>query len=449
MRRQKRARTPPNVPLRLSKKRKVSLDHCYEGTGDINIPNTSDMSHVSSPDVSTCVYTVDDLQNEHMYARNDNLVKKFDEPRNLESVLSEISLEMDKLKQERDFYYHAYSKAQSRISILENENKELRANSKFGVHVLKDEKLVKTFTGLPSISVFNFVFEKVEPKLTKLEYYSGKRSLNRSRKKLRPKSRLGPKRQLCSRDEMLLTLMKLRLNPIEDDLAQRFQISRGSVSSILTTWICFLGLELEGLVCWPSPQNILKSYPACFKRFGTVIAILDCFEIQTQRPSVAKANSQIYSSYKSRPTAKVLVACSPCGAIIYISHSAGGATTDKEMVEKGNILDKIEASALQSEQRLAVMADKGFNIQELLLPCGVKLVKPPMLRKKKQFSEVDNVSTKVIANSRIHVERVIGRVKEFKILKHEMPLNYVDLLDHILVICSAVTNLQPRLVKVV
>ena len=61
------------------------------------------------------------------------------------------------------------------------------------------------------------------------------------------------------------------------------------------------------------------------------------------------------------------------------------------------------------------LADRGFNIQELLVPFQVKLIIPPFLKKKKQPDVDDAVKTKQVANSRIHVERVIGRIKEFQI----------------------------------
>ena len=77
---------------------------------------------------------------------------------------------------------------------------------------------------------------------------------------------------------------------------------------------------------------------------------------------------------------------------------------------------------------------RGFNIQELLLPYRVNLAIHPFLKKKKQFSLEEDARTKQVANARIHIERVIGRVQDFDILKSELPLDMFDLFDHVAVV---------------
>ena len=52
----------------------------------------------------------------------------------------------------------------------------------------------------------------------------------------------------------------------------------------------------------------------------------------------------------------------------------------------------------------------------------------------------------MIAKSRIHVERAIGRMKWFAILQNTFPINLVPLLDYIIVVCAALCNLLPTLV---
>ena len=107
-----------------------------------------------------------------------------------------------------------------------------------------------------------------------------------------------------------------------------------------------------------------------------------------QRPSLALAKGQIYSFYKGRPTCKLLVACTPVGTVSFVSSAAGGAMSDKRLVKESGILSKFIPQD-------TVLADRGFNIQELLLPYQVNLVLllpyqvnlviPPFLKKKNSF----------------------------------------------------------------
>ena len=71
----------------------------------------------------------------------------------------------------------------------------------------------------------------------------------------------------------------------------------------------------------------------------------------------------------------------------------------------------------QLERGNSVMADKGFEIEDLLLPLGVRLNIPPFLDKRRQVLPADVRSSKSIAAVRIHVEMAIGRLKLFTLLE--------------------------------
>ena len=52
-----------------------------------------------------------------------------------------------------------------------------------------------------------------------------------------------------------------------------------------------------------------------------------------------------------------------------------------------------------------------------------------------------------IAHVRIHVERVIGRMRKFDYLQSKIGIRQVDLLDDAMVIISAVVNLNQSMVS--
>jgi len=112
--------------------------------------------------------------------------------------------------------------------------------------------------------------------------------------------------------------------------------------------------------------------------------------------------------------------------------------SDKDLVKRSGIVDLFSPGD-------TLLADRGFNIQELLLHKGVKLVIPPFLKTKKQFSNTDDQRTKQVANAKIHVERVIGRMKDFDIMKAELPLEMFDSLVTVTV-TAVLVNLQPPIV---
>ena len=62
------------------------------------------------------------------------------------------------------------------------------------------------------------------------------------------------------------------------------------------------------------------------------------------------------------------------------------------------------------------MADRGFNIQEMLASKGVSVYVPPFMNESGQFEERQLLETRRIATLRIHVERAIERIKNYHIL---------------------------------
>ena len=74
---------------------------------------------------------------------------------------------------------------------------------------------------------------------------------------------------------------------------------------------------------------------------------------------------------------------------------------------------------------------------------------PPLIRGKKQLSRKEVDKSCDLFRVRIHVERVIGVLKQkYTILKSHVPINFMErlegephiLIDHIVTVCSALCN---------
>ena len=59
----------------------------------------------------------------------------------------------------------------------------------------------------------------------------------------------------------------------------------------------------------------------------------------------------------------------------------------------------------------------------------------------------DVIKTKQIANRRIRVEQVIRRIKSFNMLKYEVPISLLHILDEVFIISCAICNLMSPISK--
>lgn len=130
---------------------------------------------------------------------------------------------------------------------------------------------------------------------------------------------------------------------------------------------------------------------------------------------------------------------------MFISNLWGGNVSDRYITEHCGFLDIVKPGD-------EVMADRGFLIRDLLLERRATLNIPPFTKKcswgkGKHLTAHDVLKTKKIAKLRIHVERAIGRLKNYKILSHTIPLKIKPLCNQIVKVCAFLSNCQEPLVK--
>ena len=165
--------------------------------------------------------------------------------------------------------------------------------------------------------------------------------------------------------------------------------------------------RLRKLICWPDRDSLQKTMPLCFlKSFGKKVAVvIDCFEIFIERPSNLQARTATWSNYKHHNTVKVLIGCTPQGVISYVSSAWGGRVSDKYLTEHCGLLDHLIPGDI-------VLADRGFDISDSVGMMQASLSIPAFTKGKSQLSAMEVEETRTISNVRIHIERVIGNVRQ-------------------------------------
>ena len=195
------------------------------------------------------------------------------------------------------------------------------------------------------------------------------------------------------------------------------------------TWVDLLFSRLNQLPIWATRETVNQTMPESFKYdYPYTRIILDCTEIFIEKPSCFRVQAETYSTYKSHNTAKGLVGIAPNGAVTFISDLYGGHVSDRKIVIASGILDMLEPQD-------SVMADRGFEIQDLLVP-KVSLNIPPFMRCKDQLDPDEEDETRQIAAVRIHVEWAIERIKNYNILKQIIPNSMAEDLNKIWKVCS-------------
>lgn len=243
---------------------------------------------------------------------------------------------------------------------------------------------------------------------------------------------------------LLLCLKKIRLDNKFQELADDFAMTPSYASKIFLKNIPIIASAMRPFIVKLDSQLNTKTLPMAFRhKYYNVSCIIDCLEIEMQKTSNAVNQALTWSEYKKANTIKYLISCTPSGLVNYISPGFGGRITDTCLVETCDFIQCLDKG-------MHVMADRGFkHIEQYLQKSGVQLVRPPSVKTGVKLNKCEAKQTKQIASLRIHVERVIRRLREFHMLKPHacINMNFVKILDDIITIACSLVNLQDSLIK--
>ncbi|XP_026293106.1 uncharacterized protein LOC113217424 [Frankliniella occidentalis] len=318
-----------------------------------------------------------------------------------------VSVQTDITSLDMDKHDKSIASLEKKVSCLELREEFFKGN----------DDAVLFYTGLPSYKILLLIFNFV------CDYIS---VTNRS--------------SLTKFQQFLLTMMKLRLNLYFKDLAYRFCVSEQTASRIFNSTVGILYSRLKRGVFWPDREVLRSNMPLTFeKAFGkSVSVIINCFEIFFERASNLKALGETFSNYKHQQTLKYLIGITPQGFICYISEGFEGKASDKFATAKSTFLEHLEPGD-------HILADRGFLIDDMVSSCYAKVIIPGFKKDLQQISPSEVERTRKIANVSVHVERVIGSLRQkYTILGSTIPISLLTndhvFFDEIVHLCCCLVN---------
>lgn len=282
----------------------------------------------------------------------------------LKNQIAQMSVENKELKKCIDKLVVANKSLKSANDTLEKKKVSREAIAKYEEIVDYPNRL-EYYTGFKSHEDFTALYNFVEPDL---ESNESERLLNL------PKNDVLP-----LKTQLLIVLIKLRLNLDNIDLAYRFGVPKSFIVKYWNAWIPVMHLRLSEIPTWPSPEICDKYRPTVFKEGGydIVDGILHRFEI-----TVADSRTD------QMETKKGLMALAPNGFFMFASDLVPSTLTDQEVVLGTRILDKF------TEGR-GVMVDPDFLLEEECEKKNLRLMYLPSPNDGNLYTHIDNVTSKI------------------------------------------------------
>jgi hypothetical protein len=211
---------------------------------------------------------------------------------------------------------------------------------------------------------------------------------------------------LRPRDQLLLTVVWLRVYPIHAVLGYLFGVSDTTVTRALARWLPLLEAAGRDTMRLPDPGRKHRRHrDALLADTPELAVIIDTFGQRVQRPRDHAAADRLYSGKKKQHTLKVQVAIDEItGEVVDVADSVPGPTADSTLVEQSGRLGRLPPG-------VGALGDLGYPGLDKLHPLGAIPRRKPRGRDRPPEDIADN---RAFARRRIAVEHTIGQVRSYQ-----------------------------------
>ncbi|XP_054643259.1 uncharacterized protein LOC129187680 isoform X2 [Dunckerocampus dactyliophorus] len=266
------------------------------------------------------------------------------------------------------------------LKALRRENRALRESvekmSLSESSLRNDAEKVKFYTGLPNFFVLETVMLLLAPHMDAIRNV-----------------------KLSKFQQLLLTLMRLRLDLRNQDLAYRFGVKVGTVVRTVHHMVNIMSSTLvPTAVFWPSRAELRKNLPAALRSSCPDCAVIvDCFTVPCEGP-VAYGNKPQQGATAACNVLNYLIGVAPQGVVTFVSRGVLGNVGPRNLAESCGFLCKLLPGDV-------VLARRDLDIADAVAARGARFGmaegEPPT-----------GGAAADVQGVRAHVERVVSMVRQ-------------------------------------
>lgn len=227
-------------------------------------------------------------------------------------------------------------------------------------------------------------------------------------------------------DRLCFILFYLKHNPVQEVLADLFDMEQGQTNEFVHGLNTVLGHALE--VAGNMPARTNESLQIALNNVEINELVHDGSEREIPRPQDSERQKENYSGKKKRHMVKNGFVATLFGFILFVSPTYAGSVHDKRIAEGytipgGSIL----------------WQDTGY---QGYAPHGVEILQPEKKPKGSELDDEQKALNRDISRIRVRIEHFIGGVKRYRIVKDECRAYKNDFRDKIIGTCTGLYNFR-------